>query len=164
MDGYSILSQIRLSDEKVPVIIVSAKSDELSSVKGLNKGADDYITKPFSILELNARIKANLRRSKIHTTSAGGFSVDNDKYEITYMGKPITLTLKEFNLFKMLIQNSGITLTREELFSAVWGTDFAGETRTLDIHIASLREKIKKISNKDCIITVRGIGYRFENK
>lgn len=164
MDGYKILTKIREMDEKVPVIIVSAKSDEISFVKGLNKGADDYMAKPFSILELMARVKTNLRRANLYVVNSNGFLIDNNTYKITYEGQDLGLTLKEFRLLKMLISKSGVTITREELFRDVWGENFIGETRTLDMHIATLREKIKSINGTEPIVTVRGIGYRFEAK
>lgn len=164
MDGYTILTGIRESDEKLPVIIVSAKSDEISFVKGLNKGADDYMSKPFSILELMARVKANLRRSSLYVISASGFTVDSNTYKITCNGKDLKLTLKEFKLLKLLIANAGMTITREDLFKEVWGEDYFGETRTLDMHIASLRDKINEAGGENRIVTVRGVGYRFENK
>lgn len=163
MDGFTILSRIREKDGKVPVICVSAKSDEISFVKGLNKGADDYMSKPFSILELLARVKTNLRRAKLYVTDFDGFSIDNNLYKIFYKEKDLGLTLKEFKLLKLLISKAGITVERNELFNEVWGEDYMGETRTLDIHIASLREKIRTAGGKDKIVTVRGIGYRFEN-
>lgn len=164
MDGYSILSRIRETDERVPVIIVSAKSDEISFVKGLNKGADDYMSKPFSILELLARVKTNLRRANLYVTAAGGFSVDNNTYRILYRQNDLKLTLKEFKLLKILIGKAGVTVDRESLFCEVWGENFMGETRTLDTHIATLRDKIKSAGGQgECIVTVRGIGYRFEN-
>lgn len=103
MDGYTILTKIREMDERVPVIIVSAKSDEISFIKGLNKGADDYMSKPFSVLELMARVKTNLRRANLYVTNSGGFTVDNNTYKIFYKGEDLKLTLKEFKLFKMLI-------------------------------------------------------------
>ena len=162
MDGYTILSKIREKDAKVPVICVSAKSDEMSFVKGLNKGADDYMSKPFSVLELLARVKTNLRRAKLYVTGMGGFEVDNNVYKAYYEGKDLGLTLKEFKLFKLLVANAGVTVERERLFREVWGEDWMGETRTLDMHVAKLREKIKDIGDKDCIVTVRGVGYRFE--
>ena len=164
MDGYTILTKIREKNERLPVIIVSAKSDELSFVKGLNKGADDYMAKPFSVLELMARIKTNLRRSKLYVDRVDGFEVDNNTYKITYDGTPIDLTLKEFKLLKTLIGKSGVTLTREEIFKEVWGEEFFGETRTLDMHVASLRDKLKEVGAGACIVTVRGVGYRLERK
>ncbi len=164
MDGYTILTKIREIDEKIPVIIVSAKSDEISAVKGLNKGADDYMTKPFSVLELIARVKTNLRRANLHIRNQNGFVVDNNVYKIFYEGKDLGLTLKEFKLLKLLISKAGVTVEREELFREVWGDGFMGETRTLDMHVAQLREKIKTNGGSDVIVTVRGIGYRFERQ
>ena len=164
MDGYTILSRIREIDERLPVIIVSAKSDEISFVKGLNKGADDYMSKPFSILELMARIRTNLRRANLYITSAGDYAVDNNTYKATYKGCDLGLTLKEFKLFKYLLSRAGVTVERDALFREVWGEDFIGETRTLDMHVATLRDKIRSAGgNAECIITVRGIGYRVEN-
>ena len=164
MDGYTILTKIREMDERVPVIIVSAKSDEISFIKGLNKGADDYMSKPFSVLELMARVKTNLRRANLYVTNSGGFTVDNNTYKIFYKGEDLKLTLKEFKLFKMLIGQAGITVNRETLFREVWGEEYMGETRTLDMHIAAWRDKIKNAGGSgECIVTVRGIGYRFEN-
>ena len=164
MDGYTILTKIREIDERLPVICVSAKSDEISFVKGLNKGADDYMAKPFSVLELLARVKTNLRRTKLYVTNADGFTIDSNLYKVFYNDKDLGLTIKEFKLLKLLIGKAGITIEREDLFKEVWGEDFMGESRTLDMHIASLREKIKQAGGKDGIVTVRGVGYRFENK
>ena len=164
MDGYKILTKIREIDARVPVIIVSAKNDEISFVKGLNKGADDYMAKPFSIMELLARVKTNLRRANLYVTKADGFSIDNNVYKIYYNGKDLGLTLKEFTLLKLLLSKAGITIEREELFRQVWGENFVGETRTIDMHVSSLREKIKQVGGEDKIVTVRGIGYRYENK
>lgn len=163
-DGFTILGKIRETDERVPVICVSAKSDEISFVKGLNKGADDYMAKPFSVLELLARVKTNLRRSKLYITSANGFVVDNNVYKIFYNDVDLGLTIKEFLLLKALIGKAGVTVTREQLFREVWGEEFMGETRTLDMHVAAVREKIKQAGGKDCIVTVRSVGYRFESK
>lgn len=164
MDGFTILTKIREMDERIPVICVSAKSDEVSFVKGLNRGADDYMAKPFSVLELMARVKTNLRRAKLYITSADGFSIDNNLYKAFYNGTDLGLTIKEFKLLKILIGKAGVTVEREELFRDVWGEDYMGETRTLDMHIAAIREKIKQAGGKYCIITVRSIGYRFQNK
>lgn len=161
MDGYEILTKIRTSDEKIPVIIVSARSDELSAVRGLNKGADDYMFKPFSVLELIARIKTNLRRANLYITNRNGFEIDNNLYKIFYEGRDLGLTLKEFRLLKLLIGNEGVTVKREELFRNVWDESYMGETRTLDIHISQLRDKIAECKG-GTIVTVRGIGYRFE--
>ena len=154
--------RIRENDEKLPVIVVSAKGDELSLVKGLNKGADDYIVKPFSILELRARITTALRRVTTAVKKIAGFEIDGNTYTVRYDGKELGLTLKEFNLFRTLAAKAGVTLTRESLLGDVWGMDYEGETRTLDMHVASLRDKIHKAGGGDCIVTVRGVGYRFE--
>ncbi len=163
MDGYAILTKIRELDERIPVIIVSAKTDEISFVKGLNKGADDYMGKPFSVLELIARVKTNLRRASLFVEKANGFVIDNNTYKIYYGGEELGLTLKEFKLLRLLIGKTGVTVSREELFREVWGEEFIGETRTLDMHVASLREKIKAVGGGDrVIVTVRGVGYRFE--
>ena len=164
MDGYTILTKIREIDERLPVICVSAKSDEISFVKGLNKGADDYMAKPFSVLELLARVKTNLRRTKLYVTNADGFTIDSNLSKAFYKGVDLGLTIKEFKLLKLLIGKAGVTIEREDLFKEVWGEDFMGESRTLDMHIAALREKIKQAGGKDGIVTVRGVGYRFENK
>ncbi|MGN1052206.1 MAG: response regulator transcription factor [Candidatus Scatosoma sp.] len=164
MDGYTVLTKIRQFDELLPVIIVSAKTDEISFVKGLNKGADDYMAKPFSVLELMARIKTNLRRGDLQVRAADGFVVDSNTYKIYYRETDLLLTLKEFKLMKLLTEKSGVTIGREELFREVWGEDFFGETRTLDMHMASLREKIKRAGGPDCIVTVRGVGYRFDKQ
>ena len=164
MDGYTILTKIREIDERLPVICVSAKSDEISFVKGLNKGADDYMAKPFSVLELLARVKTNLRRTKLYVTNADGFTIDSNLYKAFYKGVDLGLTIKEFKLLKLLIGKAGVTIEREDLFKEVWGEDFMGESRTRDMHIAALREKIKQAGGKDGIVTVRGVGYRFENK
>ena len=165
MDGYTILSKIREIDEKMPDIIVSAKSDEISAVKGLNKGADDYMSKPFSVLELIARVKTNLRRANLYVTKQEGFVIDNNVYKIFFEGKDLGLTLKEFKRLKLLIGKAGVTVEREALFREVWGEGFMGETRTLDMHIAQLREKIEECGGReDVIVTVRGIGYRFDVK
>ena len=162
MDGYTILRRIREADERVPVIIVSAKSDEISFVKGLNKGADDYMSKPFSILELMARVRARLRVANLNISASGGFRIDRNTYKVFYDGTDLGLTLKEYRLLDQLISKAGVTVAREDLFREVWGDDYMGETRTLDMHIATLREKIKAAGGGDPIVTVRGIGYRFE--
>lgn len=164
MDGYTILSKIREVDERLPVIIVSAKSDEISFVKGLNRGADDYMAKPFSVLELIARVNTNLRRANLFVSSVEGFSIDSNVYKIYYDGVDLGLTLKEFKLLKLLLSKAGVTVEREAIFRDVWGESFMGETRTVDMHVASLREKIKAVKGKGSIVTVRSIGYRFETE
>jgi len=162
-DGFSILSQLK--SEKVtadiPVIMVSAKDNEVSKVKGLNMGADDYITKPFSVLELVARVKANLRKnakpSDIITFK--DINVDLLKHQIYINGSLIQATLKEYTLLNLLCANAERVLERNVIFSEVWGDNFVGETRTLDIHIKELRRKLIEAGSSAEIKTIRGVGY-----
>ena len=162
MDGYAIITNIRARDERIPVICVSAKTEEMSFVKGLNKGADDYMAKPFSVMELLARVKAGLRRAKLFVKAHGDFEVDRNNYRIFYKKEDLQLTLKEFKLFGYLLSASGRTVPREELFCEVWGENFMGETRALDMHIAEIRVKLAKCGAPSVIQTVRGVGYRVE--
>ena len=163
MDGYKIISDIRQRDERIPIIVVSAKTDELSFVKGLNKGADDYMAKPFSVMELLARVKAGLRRSKLLVKHQGDFVIDKNNFRILYKDKNLQLTPKEFKLFSYMLSCNGRTITREELFKEVWGDEFIGETRTIDMHIAELRIKLSDAGADNVIQTVRGIGYKVES-
>ena len=163
MDGYKIISDIRQRDERIPIIVVSAKTDELSFVKGLNKGADDYMAKPFSVMELLARVKAGLRRSKLLVKHQGDFVIDKNNFRILYKDKNLQLTPKEYKLFSYMLSCNGRTITREELFKEVWGDEFIGETRTIDIHIAELRIKLSDAGADNVIQTVRGIGYKVES-
>ena len=143
--------------------MVTAKGSEYDKVVGLDSGADDYVTKPFGMMELVSRIKAVLRR-----TGKGrghgwiwrqpGVHVDVKKHEVTVDGKPISLTLKEFELLEKLMRNQGIVLTRDQLLTEIWGYDFDGETRTVDVHIRTLRQKLGE--KGEIIQTVRGVGYR----
>ena len=166
-DGYTILTRLKgnTKTSEIPVIIVSAKGDEISKVKGLDLGADDYMGKPFGILELIARIKANLRKSgKVSAESAESIvykdlTVDHKKHLITVNEKQIKTSLKEYRLLCLLCENAEIVLDRENIFSKVWGEDFIGETRTLDIHIKELRKKLLEAKSEAIIQTVRGIGY-----
>lgn len=160
-DGFEILSKLRRtsSTKSIPVIMVSAKGEEISKVKGLNLGADDYISKPFGVLEFIARINANLRR----TASADSMLVcedielDDGRHEVMANGREVTLTLKEYELLKLLMKRSPDIVPRGEIISTVWGDDYIGETRTLDIHIGTLRKKLGE--TKAQISTVRGVGY-----
>ena len=163
-DGFSILS--RLKDEKskshIPIIMVSAKGDEVSKVKGLNMGADDYMAKPFSVLELVARIKANLRKSvknAFENTVFKDIVIDHTKHRILINGKQVQTTLKEYNLLHFLCENAEIAQEREAIFREVWGDSFFGETRTLDIHIKELRKKLTEAGSAAAIQTIRGVGY-----
>lgn len=163
MDGTEAVKMIRKTDSKMPIIILTAKDSELDKVAGLDCGADDYITKPFGILELLARIRALLRRTSekecesVREISINGLVMDIPAHETRVDGKVVELTNKEFKLLKYLIENRERVAGRDELLNKVWGYDFAGETRTLDIHIRTLRKKL----NTDCIKTVRGVGYRY---
>ena len=163
-DGFAILS--RLKDEKttahIPVIMVSAKGEEVSKVRGLNMGADDYIAKPFGILELIARIKANLRKSAKEAAGSVAYKdivIDHSMRRVTVNGVSIKTTLKEYNLLRLLCENPEKVQTREKIFDLVWDSNFAGETRTLDIHIKELRKKISGAGSGAVIQTVRGVGY-----
>lgn len=167
-DGLSLLQQLRQHTVtcKIPVIIVSARDSELDAVKGLDGGADDYITKPFGVMEFISRVHAVLRRSenkKIDEVfELGGIRVDDSKHNVMVAGEECTLTFKEYKLLITLMKNHGIVLSRERLMQLVWGTDFAGETRTVDMHITSLR---KKLGSCGCMIkTVRNVGYKLDEQ
>ena len=163
-DGFSILS--RLKSEKatahIPVIMVSARGEEISKVKGLNMGADDYVAKPFGVLEIVARIKANLRKNNKAASPNTGYKdivIDHSKHCIIANGKLLQTTLKEYNLLRLLCENAEKVQGREAIFSAVWSDSFIGETRTLDIHIMELRRKLAKAESAAAIETIRGVGY-----
>ena len=146
----------------IPVIMVTAKGAEFDKVIGLDSGADDYVTKPFGMMELVSRIKAVLRRSgrvqEQDMLSVNGVSVDVKKHEVKVAGEIVTLTLKEFELLERLMRNQNIVLTRDQLLEDIWGYDFDGETRTVDVHVRTLRQKLGE--KGDIIKTVRGVGYR----
>ena len=169
-DGLTILKEIRAKKEyaDIPVIIMTAKSGEYDIVKGLDLGADDYVTKPFGIMELLSRIRSVLRRSsrkeekEAPVLSIGDISVDCRRHIVMNDGKELTLTLKEFDLLCYLILNKGIVLSREQIMQSVWGTPFEMESRTIDMHIMSLRQKLGETGN--LIKTVRGLGYRMGEK
>ena len=163
-DGFVILARMKGESliSHIPVIMVSAKGDEISKVKGLNMGADDYIEKPFSVLELVARVKANLRKNSktdIENTVYKDILIDYTRHQITINGKQIQTTLKEYNLMSLLCKNADKVQDREAIFSDVWGSSFIGETRTLDIHIKELRKKLSDSESKAAIKTIRGVGY-----
>lgn len=164
MNGYDILQYIRSSSrlKHLPVIILSAKDKEWDKIKGLDLGADDYLTKPFSVLELAARIRSLLRRSQTDEKNivSGSLSIDLDKRIVNVNDQVIELTFKEFELLKYLVTHAGRAIPREELIQQVWGYDFIGESRTLDVHINSLRKKLKA-SHHEYIRSVRQVGYRF---
>ncbi len=165
-DGMEILKWLK-SNEKtrtVPVIMVTAKGAEYDKVMGLDAGADDYVTKPFGMMELVSRIKAVLRRSgqgegaKNHVLALGGIEMNTDKHEVVAGGRVIQLTLKEYQLLKRLMRNPNIVQTRDQLLEDIWGYDFDGETRTVDVHVRTLRQKLGDYGDR--IETVRGVGYR----
>lgn len=166
-DGVSLLKRIRENSETaaVPVIMVTAKGAEFDKVKALDLGADDYVTKPFGMMELVSRIKAVLRRTGAASDSEeegilalGEIAMDTRKHQVTVAGEKTALTLKEYELLKKLMINADAVLTRDQLLEDVWGYDFDGETRTVDVHIRTLRQKLGRAGDR--IETVRGVGYR----
>jgi len=169
-DGYEICRELREEGNNTPIIMITAKTEEIDKVMGLDYGADDYISKPFGIREMMARIKAVLRRYDITPESAdnkpGVIAVDDliinvDRHEVKVGERQIELTLKEFELLKFLVENRGNVFTRDQLLNNVWGIDYMGETRTVDVHIRHLRQKLSNGENDDSHIkTVRGKGYK----
>lgn len=163
-DGLALLKKLKTSSKtkSIPVIMVTAKGSEYDKVVGLDGGADDYVTKPFGMMELIARIKAVLRRSgesqKPGIINHGPIMLDLEKHIVTVNNKNVTLTLKEFELLERLAKKPGIVVTRDTLLSEIWGYDFDGETRTIDVHVRSLRQKLGEVG--EMIETVRGIGYK----
>jgi len=159
IDGYELINYIRPMD--IPVIFITAKSELSDKVKGLRLGAEDYITKPFEIVELIARVEVVLRRYK--KTSAiltfGDVTVDADAHSVTKNGRLISMTAKEYELLLLFVRNPGIALFRETLFERVWGYDYIGESRTLDSHVQRIR---RKLDWDDIIITVYKVGYKFD--
>lgn len=166
MDGLEIVKKLRSRPDtvRVPIILVTAKTTELDKVKGLDIGADDYLTKPFGVMELISRVKALLRRSRALQDDKqlvlGDITLDSERREVHVGGELCELTFKEFELLKLLMVNAGIVLHRDTIMSDVWGTDYEGESRTLDMHIKTLRQKIGEAGNM--IKTVRNVGYKME--
>ncbi|MCD6253424.1 MAG: DNA-binding response regulator [Thermotogae bacterium] len=175
MDGFELVRTLRSMEDyrTVPVIFLSAKSEEFDKVLGLEIGGDDYITKPFSIRELSARIKAVFRRAegglkipeeKPKKIVAKDLEIDVERYEVRVRGKLVNLTPLEFDLLRFLAENEGKVFTREVLLDRLWGFDYYGDTRTVDVHIRRLRTKIEEDpSNPKYILTVRGKGYKFKD-
>lgn len=165
-DGMTILKKLRegVATRRLPVILVTAKTSEMDKVKGLDQGADDYLTKPFGVMELISRVKALLRRSEgvgeEKFLSLGKIFLDNEKHAVYVKDEPCDLTFKEFELLKLLLQNVGIVTSRDKILNKVWGVDFEGESRTLDMHIKTLRQKLGEEGNH--IRTVRNVGYILE--
>lgn len=165
--GLTVVEKLRRNPltKKVPIILVTAKTTELDKVKGFDMGADDYITKPFGVMELISRVKALLRRSgedqDEKCLSIGGIFLDSERHAVYVDNKPCELTYKEYELLKLLIRRAGIVTSREEILNHVWGTAYQGESRTLDMHIKSLRRKLGHAGAM--IKTVRNVGYFLDN-
>ena len=166
--GLSILRRLRAqaSTRNIPIILLTAKGAELDRVQGLDEGADDYIVKPFSVLELVARVKALLRRAgpteRAKQLVARGLTLDAERHECAVDGTAVELTLKEFDLLRFLMENRGIAFSREHLLSAVWDVAYLGGTRTVDVHVQTLRGKLGGYGS--WVWTVRGVGYRFQEE
>jgi two-component system response regulator RegX3 len=168
ISGTEVCKNIR-GKSNVPIIMVSAKDGEIDKVLGLELGADDYVTKPFSSRELLARVRAVLRRhGEIDelvplVVEAGPVRMDVDRHVVTVRGEAVPMPLKEFDLLEMLVRNSGRVMTRGQLIDRVWGADYVGDTKTLDVHVKRLRAKIEEDSaNPVHLVTVRGLGYKYE--
>jgi two-component system, OmpR family, response regulator RegX3 len=168
MSGTEVCKQLRTRGN-VGIIMVTARDSEIDKVVGLELGADDYVTKPFSHRELLARIRAVLRRGQdveliTDVIEAAGVRMDTDRHELSVRGKPVQLALKEFELLELLLRNSGRVLTRSQLIDRVWGPDYVGDTKTLDVHVKRLRAKLEEDpANPAMLVTVRGLGYKFNN-
>lgn len=165
-DGLSILQKLRASaaTKRIPVIMLTAKNTEYDRVVGLDSGADDFISKPFGMMELVARVRAVLRRTEPSTTSTeyqiGPLYVSPERHIVKVNGKDVTLTYKEFEILCLMLENEGVVLTRSVLMDRIWGCEFERENRTLDVHIRTLRAKLGEAGS--CIETVRGVGYKIE--
>ena len=162
-DGITVLKRLRAASAtaNIPVIMATAKGSEFDKVIGLDTGADDYLVKPFGMMEMVARIKAVMRRTAPKTDqvlTCGDIVLDEVRHIVTVDGKQVVLTLKEYELLKLLMENAGQVFTRDILLSRIWGQDYLGETRTVDVHIGTLRTKLAKSGEK--IETVRGVGYK----
>ena len=161
MDGLEILRRLRAGPKyaEAPVLMLTARTSEIDKVKGLETGADDYVVKPFGIMELQARVKAVLRRTERRgdqVLTCGDLEIDPAAREVRKGGKLVELTFKEFELLKLLCARRGVALTRDEILQTVWDYDYTGETRTVDMHVKALRQKL----GEDVITTVRGVGYK----
>jgi len=167
LPGTEVCRAIR-AKSMVPIIMLTAKDTEIDKVVGLELGADDYVTKPYSSRELLARIRAVLRRGQAqgsegssNVLEAGGVRVDVDRYVVTVRGEDLQLPLKEFELLEMLVRNAGRVMTRDQLIDRVWGSDYVGDTKTLDVHVKRLRTKIEENPSKpELLVTLRGLGYK----
>lgn len=171
IDGFTALRRLREMEhtKDIPVLMVTAKSEEIDKIIGLELGADDYICKPFSVRELIARVHAVVRRQKraqvkeetnVNVLKLKELELDIESHSVRCNGQELEMTFKEFELLKLLIQNKGKVLTRQVLLDQVWGYDYYGETRTVDVHIRYIRAKLAQLNMEDCIETVRGVGYK----
>lgn len=167
-DGNRLLARLRQDPRtrRLPVIMVTARGEEMDKVQGLDGGADDYIVKPFGVMELLSRVRAVIRRAGDEQSpqtelAVGDLRMDVARYRVFVKGRDVTLTHMEFELLRYLLINRGIALTRERLLDAVWGVDYPGDTRTVDVHMRTLRVKLGQASR--CLQTVRGVGYRLED-
>ncbi|MFR3310234.1 MAG: winged helix-turn-helix domain-containing protein [Christensenellales bacterium] len=166
-DGITILKKLRESSATadIPVIMATAKGTEYDKVIGLDLGADDYLAKPFGMMEMVSRVRAVLRRSAPHSSgvlTVGPIALDVVRHRVTVGGNEVTLTLKEFELLRLFAENKGVVFTRDQLLAHIWGVDYIGETRTVDVHIGTLRTKLGDAG--ELIETVRGVGYRMEER
>ncbi len=162
MNGCEIVKKLRATPDykRLPIIFVTAMGTDMDMAKGFDDGADDYITKPFSVMELISRVKALLRRTKPEKAKRiqlDGLCMDNDKREVTANGVPLPLTYKEYELLQYLLLNKGIVLSRDSIMETIWGIEYEGESRTLDMHIKTLRQKLLDYGERIC--TVRNVGY-----
>ena len=170
MDGVEVLREIRRCPEtfKIPVIMATAKGTEMDKIQGLDTGADDYLVKPFGVMEMVSRIKAVLRRSvgtsdeKEKVLTVGDIMLSDKEHIVTVKGEKVALTYKEFEILKLFMQSPGIVFSRDRLLSKVWGIDYLGETRTVDMHIKTLRQKLGDAGSR--IETVIGVGYKMEGQ
>ena len=167
-DGVEVLKEIRSNPEtrKIPVIMATAKGTEMDKIQGLDTGADDYLVKPFGVMEMVSRIKAVLRRcesdEKEEILTVGEITLSDKEHLVTVNGKKVALTFKEFEILKLFMQSPGIVFSRDKLLSEVWGVDYLGESRTVDMHIKTLRQKLGDVGSR--IETVIGVGYKMEGK
>jgi two-component system response regulator RegX3 len=171
VSGVDVCRQIR-TRSRVPIIMVTARNAEIDAVVGLELGADDYVTKPFRLRELVARVRAALRRASVDDVGIDGHGdvleigdvrLDAARHEVSVRGDPVALPLKEFELLELLLANAGRVLTRDVLIDRVWGPDYFGDTKTLDVHVKRLRSKVEENPAQPTrIVTVRGVGYRYE--
>lgn len=168
IDGVEVLKKIRgnAATRTLPVIMATAKGTEMDKIQGLDMGADDYLVKPFGVMEMVSRVKAVLRRAapekRSYSFSAGLITLNDSERTVTVNGEKVSLTYKEFEILKLLIQNQGMVFSRDRLLSEVWGVDYLGESRTVDMHIKTLRQKLKEAGKQ--IETVIGVGYKLEGE